>query len=108
MDRWFIDYRTNKLVQNLGTTGLCDFDYDEVVVNDHLAGFYDVKYDDKQGRHLTIGYSQKELDLKVYEGPKEIVKLALERHEFTPDKLLYKYKYVSREEFKKLLEELFS
>jgi hypothetical protein len=101
-DRYFTDYRTQRVVKNLDTTFMAPELYNELVVEDCLAGTFVYTYEDAQGDRLMFSFTRESIpDIGFY--------AALNRHcesyNFERTNIVRKIMYVSAEELKKQLEE---
>lgn len=98
LDRYYLDYRRQCIVKNLDTTFLAPEMYNEVVVNEELAGSYKYTYADQEDRRLDFMFTMEQVqytpggyDLMMDEHCK--------RHNFIPERIVDKLLYISQQQF---------
>lgn len=102
MDRYYIDYRTGKGVKNLDTTYLAPEQYNELIVDDALAGIYQYKYEDAEGRYLGLSFTREHIGRAGAGGFAELLDAHCKRYDFTPERIVRKTMFVTHQQFKEL------
>jgi uridine kinase len=95
-DKFYIDYRTGNIEKNLDISFLSPETYNEVIVDEDLAGIYEYTYEDEEGRRLAMRFDSENIPIAGFSFMEESFH---KKHNFTAERIVDKRMYITKKQF---------